>query len=371
MLSAATALRRSENERAAEALAASVSWPALAEQLARRRLLATLGPRLIDLAKGGATPEFAAVVAEAIKSSARQEQLLELITSRVLSALADAGVRSSALKGPRLGRSLYGGAGRRPSADIDVLVEKERIAEAVEAVAGLGYASSETPTISGRPLLHFAMLHLGGELPPVELHWRIHWYESRFAQDRLLPPPGGAQVEWAPAPVDQLAALLLYYARDGFFSLRYATDIGAWWDAHGEELISGSLDQLCSRYPAIAGAMGAAARAAADAVGLPAARVLASSARLGIRGRVAVGLADPLPRGTEAQINAEMGLIDGMLAPLAGLARFFRRQIAPPREVLRARIGAGAEGDRLSGLGHSVRVLRRYGLAIGRLWAAE
>ncbi len=99
----------------------------------------------------------------------------------------------------------------------------------------------------------------------------------------------------------------------------------------------GSLDELIVAYPAIAGAL----------LPRPPGRPPMRSAcpRLGSgeldaprdprprRG----GLADPLPRGTEAQINAEMGLIDGMLAPLAGLARFFRRQIAPPREVLRAR----------------------------------
>ena len=54
LLSAATALRRSENEQlAAEALAASVSWSRSLSNSPIRRLLATLGPRLIELAGEG------------------------------------------------------------------------------------------------------------------------------------------------------------------------------------------------------------------------------------------------------------------------------------------------------------------------------
>jgi hypothetical protein len=34
-------------------------------------------------------------------------------------------------------------------------------------------------------------------------------------------------------PVEQLAALLLFYARDGFLGLRFVADIAAWWDRHG------------------------------------------------------------------------------------------------------------------------------------------
>jgi hypothetical protein len=88
----------------------------------------------------------------------------------------------------------------------------------------------------GLPLLHFVLVHERGELPPVELHWRVHWYERSFARERLLPPAVDPPGDWRPAPADELAALLLFYARDGFIDLRLASDLGAWWDVHGAEL---------------------------------------------------------------------------------------------------------------------------------------
>ena len=97
---------------------------------------------------------------------------------------------------------------------------------------------------SGLPLLHFVLVHERGELPPVELHWRVHWYEQRFARERLLPPTAGQEGQWRPAPADELTSLLLFYARDGFIDLRLATDLGAWWDVHGPDLDPGALDEV-------------------------------------------------------------------------------------------------------------------------------
>src|SRR5205814_8803590 len=100
-------------------------------------------------------------------------------------------------------------------------VAPEHLKRAVEVVRELGYARpTDYVDSSGLPLLHFALVHERDELPPVELHWRIHWYETRFARERLLAPDGAP--DWRPAPVDELAALLLFYARDGFTGLRQA-----------------------------------------------------------------------------------------------------------------------------------------------------
>ncbi len=50
----------------------------------------------------------------------------------------------------------------------------------------------------------------------MELHWRVHWYERSFAHERLLPPtPDDPPQNWRPAPADELAALLLFYAGMG------------------------------------------------------------------------------------------------------------------------------------------------------------
>ena len=372
MLSAGTARLRSETQPLAQGLAGALSWSRLTGLLDIRRLLPTLGPRIIGLAGDQASEEFKAGVAGALETVRRQDAFLRLIAGRVIDSLAAAGVRSSALKGPCLGESLYGEAGRRPSADIDLLVAKEKLREAVEVVQGLGYAvPSEYGENGGLPLLHFSLAHERGELPPVELHWRIHWYESRFAQDRLLAPSNAQALSWRPAPVDELAALLLFYARDGFMSLRHAADLGAWWDAYGTRLPAGALGDLISAYPALGPALLAAVKAAERTVGLPAGQITERTARLGARGRIAVRLADPFPPGGEAQIYAEMGLIDGLLTPLGGLGDFFKRQIAPPRKIAGAHLQTAESRRGSSAIGHSVRVVARYGLAMARMMGAS
>jgi hypothetical protein len=366
LTSAGTAARRQAMSGRVERQLGRIDWALLAAMLRAQRLLPTLGPRVIELAGGAAPAEFEATVSEAIEATRRQDALLHLISARTTAALADTGIRSTALKGPALGEALYGEAGRRLSSDIDLLVAAENLGRAVEVVRELGYARpTDHVDASGLPLLHFALVHERDELPPVELHWRVHWYETRFAPERLL-AQGGAG-DWRPAPVDELTALLLYYARDGFAGLRQATDLGAWWDAFGAELSPGTLAESTRSYPALAPALRAALTAAKRTVGFPAERAIGERATLGARGRIAVRLADPGPNDSEAQLFAEIGLIDGLLAPRRGLWAFVRRQVAPPAEVIREHIEKAHRGRAISTVGYSLRVLGRYALAIARL----
>jgi hypothetical protein len=272
------------------------------------------------------------------------------------------------LKGPFLSEALYGDPGRRVSSDIDLLVATEQLPAAVEVVRRLGYASpTDYIEGSGLPALHFALPHEDGELPPVEIHWRIHWYERNFARERLLPPDAHTKSNWRPAPVDELAALLLFYARDGFIDLRLATDIGAWWDTFGVDLQLGALDDLLHAYPAFARIIPVAARVAENIVGLPTAHIIKDMPALGFRDHMAMRLADPNPRASRHQLFADMGLIDGLLMPPGDFRAFFRRKILPPREVLDEYAQRSPTGRAVSPLGYSMRVLTRYGLALGQV----
>jgi hypothetical protein len=367
IVSAGTAERRErERERAAE-LAETADWSLLADLLRAGRLLPTLGPRLIELVGDRSDGSFTAAVEEAVGAGQLQDALLLMIGERLHGALGEAGIRAAELKGPRLGAELHGEAGRRLSSDIDVLVEPGQLAAAVEVARSLGYAPpSDHVEANGLPLLHFTLEHEQGELPPVELHWRVHWYEPRFAAERLLPASAGSAVEWRPAPADELAALLLFYARDGFTGLRQATDVSAWWDRHGEELAAGELDEIAAAYPELARALAVASRVAARTVGLPPG-LLAAGRALDSKESLALRLANPWPYASSQQLYAEIGLIDGLLAPPGGLSAFFRRQVAPPRAVLREHAERAMDGRVNTTLGYSVRVLGRYGLALGRL----
>jgi hypothetical protein len=366
VLAAATAQRRAEQSRTLADLAEAADWERLTGLLSRARLLPTLGPRIVELGPARVPDEFETAVTSSIEACRRQDALLQLISTRIEGSLTEAGIRATGLKGPALGEAVFSEPGRRLSGDIDLLVPTAQLDRAVEVVRGLGYGSPTDPVGQrGLPLLHFALAHERGELPPVELHWRVHWYEARFAQERLLAPRPG-DLGWKPEPADELAALLLFYARDGFTGLRQAADLGAWWDRFGGELEPGAMEETVRAYPQLGPAITVALRVAEAAVGVPAGQ-LAGGPGLGLRGRIAVHLADPRPYASEEQLFAEIGLIDGLLAPRDSLGAFFRRQVAPPREVLRDHAEKAMSTDVSSPLGYGARMLGRYALALGRL----
>jgi Uncharacterised nucleotidyltransferase len=371
LLSAATAHRRHAMAHRAHRLTAEVDWQRLAGRLYLRRLLPTLGPRIVEFAQGEASDEFVAKVDQAIATGRRHGAFLQLVSLRAVSMLADAGIRSSALKGPLMGEAIYGDPGRRPSNDIDLLVPPQQLQAAVEVIRGLGYGPpGDYVDERGLPLLHLMLLHERQELPPVEIHWRVHWYEDSFASNRLLPPMPDPQGKWRPAPPNELAALLLFYARDGFIDLRLASDLAAWWDVHGPHLPPAPLDPLLLSYPALVHVLPAAVRVAERTVGLPAERIIAHMPSLGVRERMAVRLANPNPHSSSAQLYADIGLIDGLLMPRGDFRAFVRRQLLPPPEVLDQHARHAARRRARSPLARGAGVLARYGLTITRLLRA-
>jgi hypothetical protein len=368
LLSAGTAERRAQKGAQAASLAAEVDWQDLAQALRFRKLLPVLGPRIVELADGSASTEFVAAVEQALEAGRRQGAFLQLICLRLVSMLADAGIRATPLKGPLLSEAIYQDLGRRLSSDVDLLVDPEDLRAAVDVVRELGYdAPSDPVDRNGLPLLHFALIHGRGELPPVEIHWRIHWYEQSFSRERLLPATVDRTGRWRPEPVDELAALLLFYARDGFIDLRLAADLSAWWDVYGSELPPGALGELLASHPELERAIVTAVAVAEQTVGLPAERVLESMPSLGRRGRMVVRLANPNPHASQSQLYADIGLIDGLLAPRGGFGAFVRRQVFPPRDVLDQQARHGARRRRRTSLGRGTGVLARYGLTMTRL----
>lgn len=366
LASAGTAGRRAELAERVLALSSQVDWARLAEALRVRRLMPTLGPRILDLAQGQADHAFEVAVDQALEAVRRQGAFLQLVSVRILAMLADAGIRATPLKGPLLSERIYGDPGRRVSTDVDLLVATEQLRAAVAIVRQLGYlAPADHVDRDGLPQLHFVLLHPRQQLPPVELHWRVHPYERMFAGERLLPPTETFG-EWRPDPAAELVSLLLFYARDGFIDLRLASDLSAWWDARGEELERGAVDEISRAYPALARVLRAAVATAERVVGLPSSAIFEEVRALGLRGRVASRLANPNPSTNEAQLYADMGLVDGLLAPRGGLVASLRRRVLLPREALdeldrRApKRRARSSGSRAAGM------LGRYALSLTR-----
>jgi Uncharacterised nucleotidyltransferase len=367
LLSAGTAARRRDMREQGARLMGEVDWAQLADTLRVRRLLPALGPRIVELAPGLASTDFGAAVDEANEVARRRAVFLLLVCQRMMSELRDAGIPSVPLKGPSLGEAIYGDPGRRLSSDIDLLVAPEQLRLAVETVRGLGYAApTDRVERRGLPMLHFALEHERARLPPVELHWRIHWYERTFARERLLPPCDTLLEGWRPEPADELVALLLFYARDGFVDLRLATDLGAWWDVFGDDLRRGAVDEVLRAYPGIDRAVRVAVRVAEKVVGIPAGHVVADSRPQRLRDKMAVRLASPNPQSSGSQQYADMGFIDGLLMPPGDFTAFVRRQVVLPRGVVSEYSRRSPDFRAKSPLDYGLRVLVRYGLTILR-----
>jgi hypothetical protein len=340
-------------------LAARVDWQALLDELSLQRLVPLLGGRLLESAD--APPEFAAAVREETDAAREAGTLLELVTLRVATALETAGVANVPLKGPLLARQLHGDPAMRYSRDIDVLVTRADFAPAVEALRGLGWRPETS--VNGEPILHLRLLHDEG-LPEVELHWRVHWYETEFGARALARAVPGADGVRRLSDVDGLAALLLYHARDGFAGLRHPIDVAAWWDQRAEAGAEPLLAPVVRAHPELAGSLHASAVVLERLVGVPARALVDVAGDLPWGARRAIALANPLMRGAPEQITADVSLVDGLLAPKGCRRDFVRRRVLPSGRDLpstaRRRPLAIARSE------HAARLLRRYLIAAAR-----
>lgn len=377
LLLAGTAALRKHHQARALALIQRIEPDALEAFLLRAGVLSLLGRRLERLAGDALPAAFRARLDAHAAQAQRQGVGQELLTVRLLAALGEAGMRALPLKGPLLGERLHGAAGARISSDVDVLVTPAALPRAVDVVCGLGYRV-EPPRERGdatAPALHERLVHPDG-LPDVELHWRVHWYETRFSAALLTESSAGADGCLVPRREDELAMLLLIYARDGFAGLRLPCDLAAWWDRYGGELGPGGVSATATAHPETARALATAAVVAERLVGLPARHVL-EPGLLEAASPPATRLANWPLRGAEAQISANVSLADWLVAPHGQRGALVRRHVLLSRRELRARwpeAGTSAFARMRLRLLHAARVVSRYAIAAwalrgGRTWA--
>ena len=240
----------------------------------------------------------------------------ELISLAVLAKLEQAGIRALGLKGSILARQLYDDPGARTAGDIDILVAAADLDRAIAVVQQMGWRHQRNESRATRlPVLHETLAR--PQLPRVELHWRVHWYETQFAADALARAERAAPHQpLVMQPADGLTALALFYARDGFFGLRMAADVATWWDRRCDHKDPDRLIAATVRaYPGLASPLVVAGTVLRDHVGLP-----AHSEPARVRWRLAAQLATPFPDLDPAQILANASLVDLLLAP-RGISR--------------------------------------------------
>lgn len=278
-------------------------------------------------------------------------------------ALAAAGVRALAMKGATLAEQLYGDETMRDSTDLDVLVAREQIPTALSALGEAGYHER---TDTGRPsTLHVALEHEEGVLPPIDLHWRVHWLEDAFSSD-MLERSTIANGALRPEPSDQLVSLLLFFQRDGFLGLRLAADIAACWDQM-ELKPDGLLEDYPRRYPALERALQAAALVAESIVGLPGRQLLVLNGRVRRRTAVATRLTNWQLLSDRDQAATDVSLVDGLCTPQGAWLAYARRYLLCDRQRIAEiyEVPLDASGRvRLLQIFHPFKITARYLIAL-------
>ena len=335
LLLAGTAQRRAERAFEIHRLAAVADFTWLGQALDNARLLPVLGSRLVDTVPQAVPDTFRDALEASLVRARRRAALVEQLALWLLRRLEEDGVGVVALKGPHLAERLHGDPGMRASNDIDLLVQPEDFHKAVESLERMGYHSeNKAPWIDGLPLFEASLRADDAWRPPIDLHWRLHWYEETFSRRfirRCEPDDRGFRT---PRPLDELAALLIFWSRDGLVGLRHAADVAAWWDRHGAGLPAGALDEITAAHPPLRPMLAAAALHADHTVGVPAHHLLSNPDRSRRRTRLAVRCAALAPPSTPLEAEANVVLMDALLTPHRGAAALVGRHLALPEDVV-------------------------------------
>lgn len=322
--------------------------------LGRLGLTALVGRRVVARAGPDAFPRLRRGVYDTADKTRSRGEIQAVVQGAVLERLTEAGIAAAPLKGPDLALRVHGDLALRPCADIDVIVAPDRLRDAVGVVQTLGYGAGPSPDVPWLTELHHALEHATPAMPIVEVHWRSEWYSAsapdggfaRVALERSrLDPNGRGRILQA---ADELAMLLLVYARDGLLGLRLPADFAAWWDRYGAEVPPGAVEAIVEADPPLAVPLSVAAVACARLVGLPAAELLDSALVSSPRARLALRLVDPFLDTPTAR--AATAFVDGLLSSRHTLKPFLRRRVV----LAAGQIGLVYGVD--SGLGGSLRL---------------
>lgn len=158
------------------------------EDVYRRALAERVAPLLYTVLDGETfvPPAVRRRLEEAYLATARRNLLLFHELEAALAALSAAGIDVLVLKGGALAETVYGNIAVRPLLDFDLLVQRERAAQAMATLADLGYGRTRIEPHAGIALRHEneVLLHKQG---PIEVLLELHWslFDSPHYQERL------------------------------------------------------------------------------------------------------------------------------------------------------------------------------------------
>jgi hypothetical protein len=329
-LLASTDLQRAREQQQLDDLVTRCDPTALLEHAGKLRLTGLLELRLGEKFAAWPAATVQAPLARYRAAAQRESVRHQLVAMGALGALARAQIRAVPVKGSFWSRWLYGDSATRVSADIDLLVLPENLEQAVDVLVEAGYQRPHDVRRSdGLPYLHHTLGHPTAQ--DIELHWRLHWFASEWSREAWTtaePDPEGVLRLTAE---NELAAALVFSARDGFRGLRYLADVAAIWDTRAAELPPGGLEGLVDRHPELRRTLATAAVIAERHVGVPYHGLLADRHRRDVSA-LAVRLADWPLAVAPAQGKGDVNLVDGLLTPRRYAGEYVRRAIVPPSE---------------------------------------
>jgi hypothetical protein len=345
LLLCGTEARRTESIETIDRLAGVVDFDALLGFLVSHRILALVGVRLEHLFPERVPERFGARVRERVDFNRHRGLLVSHVTSTTCKALEAAGIPALPLKGTLLAEHAHGDVGLREApSDIDLLVEGNLMDEARSALESQGWHTYDgIDWGAGLPHYHWR-LSIDTPVPlGLELHWRIHWYETSLTDEMLKHSIRGEDGGRQLSPIDELVSLLLVYVRDGYVGLRIAADIAAWWDRNGDALPSHALDPVMDAHPPLRNALLGALAVAERTVGLPRTRLVSPSWHESRRASLGMRLANWCALGDEEEVATNITLNDLLLTPRGGYGVFLRHYYLQPVEKYRLEYGWAQE----------------------------
>ena len=261
----------------------TVDWSRLLEGATRHRVLPLLHRVLseVDWRRPGTVPaEYLRFLHRAQREIAAHNLRATVLLRRMQERMAAQGIRMIPLKGPALARQAYGCSSLRQFEDLDLLVRREELLQAVRVLEEDGYALRELPATVDRAsylaTLQDWSLHKPGA-PPVDLEPVVisHAFSTTGPVDlfaaacRPLDLGDGRMLQ-VPGPEAMFWAVALDGAYEMWFKLSAVADAARLLAMHREADWSGWLHQAESFGHGRCLRVGAALAARLLGVSLPA-----------------------------------------------------------------------------------------------------
>ena len=300
LLACALVDRRKASAVLAQTLPAVTDWEGLRNAALQHGLAPLLYRRIVESGASAVPPEQLGSLRALAIANERRSLRMGVQLLRVLELLSRAGLDAFPVKGPVMAEALYGDAGLRHSADLDVAIRPRDVATARDTLLAEGFRQSTCVGIGIDRLLasecEFALESPDRELI-LDLHWRLG---PRFAHASLPAEDLIANARKARF----LGRELLTLSREDLFVVMCV---------HGAH--NHRWDQL-----ELVAALGAWGAAAAPSDWLP---LLERAARLGCLRRCIIGcllMRDVTGCALPAEVNARVAR-DALAARLACVAR--------------------------------------------------